>query len=1413
MSTDVEKALYQQILKLNRQLCCLRDSVGGIIGFEAIVDNYSDLPSASLHTGEIYYVINTVDGSIGNIWYSNGVSWVSSLTLFDTRLNTLENNVYKITYYKIVSGASGTITPPTGATFNSNEFGDSGNSILSKINVSNKPTLESPKTSSGTVVTANLNTTTGAWTTSGTYTDTSVALIYSVNIAADDYANLNNFYIINSEQTNLIVNPMTAVGDTIYGSTLGAATKLAGNTTVTQKFLSQTGNGVNSSAPTWQAISTGLTVGSTAITGGTTTRILYDNAGVLGEYTLTGTGTVVAMQTSPTFVTNITTPLIIGGTSTTQTLTFKTTTGVGTTGADMHFLVGNNGGTEAMTILNNGNFGIGTTSPSSKLEVNGEIKIAAGSNLLWGDSKVRIGTPTVSGADGIGIGYAPRATGAQSISIGYNPTASNTASVAIGYNVNASGLNAIAIGYFSMVTTNYGVNIGNVLYGTQNNGNAWFTSKVGIGTIVPVSSLHIGVAPTASPNYGLISLGSGAFDGATAGFFTGAAAGTLIAGNLASGSTSDLMNLQVAGVNKFKVANTGALTITDGALNNSLITLTNSTSGASLNIYAQSNGAQQIRAQEQLVLGGTTVAIQQSGNWLTNTTTIGSSTLFVTPSTNVAGTGQFAPGLKISTTYNQTGTAAGTDLFINRTETAVGSGNQYLIDGQVGGVSKFKVSNAGLLTAASIDVSGLISVSGGGTNSYFNSSTSNAQYNFYGGGNTSLTSGPTSVFDSQRNFVPTSGTATYSGFLFDPTINQTGGANGITRGLYVNPTLTSAADFRGIEIANNSGMGINQTGASATNTFAGATTFTTNITTPLIIGGTTTTSPLTFKTTTGVGTTGADMHFLVGNNGGTEAMTILNSGYVGVNKSIPTVAFDVIATGNDGRIRITNSTSNNQATFVATNNSYTVGSYGVTGSAYPTYGALAASNIFLYGTADMAFMSDGGVIKFAAGGSTETSRMTSTGFGIGGLPVSKLTIPIAPTASSAYGLVSLGSGAFDGATAGFFTGSANGTGLAMNFASGNTADSLNLQIAGVSNTRFLGSASTSKNTAVFNFYDKGLAKNTDGSVMAIHADDSSPYILKVYNDTYSTTLPALAYYADGSGNTNMGTFGGKFYLGAGGDESAGSTVRMVINNSDGNITIGGSTTSISKLAIPVAPTASANYGLVSLGSGAFDGATAGFFTGAAAGTLIAGNLASGSTSNLMNLQVGGVYKFKSLANGDAYVARDFYTGGSVVSATGFFAGVGGNAEGFIHNSAGVVQLYSDDPTNLRLQIGGTTSSFPALKRSTTSLQVRLADDSNYGGFTTGDLTVALAKQLTITEGTSGRAGQTTLVAGTKAITVTGITTSSRAFVTLVAQGGTSTTVYQYQAVCTADTLTISAVSVVGALINTDTSILNYFIIN
>jgi hypothetical protein len=68
-------------------------------------------------------------------------------------------------------------------------------------------------------------------------------------------------------------------------------------------------------------------------------------------------------------------------------------------------------------------------------------------------------------------------------------------------------------------------------------------------------------------------------------------------------------------------------------------------------------------------------------------------------------------------------------------------------------------------------------------------------------GTRDYTSGSVNVMSLNANFTPTSGTGVFTNFAINTVINQTGGANGITRGLYVNPTLTAAADFRAIETA------------------------------------------------------------------------------------------------------------------------------------------------------------------------------------------------------------------------------------------------------------------------------------------------------------------------------------------------------------------------------------------------------------------------------------------------------------------------------------------------------------------------------------------------------------------------------------------------------------------------------------
>ncbi len=65
-----------------------------------------------------------------------------------------------------------------------------------------------------------------------------------------------------------------------------------------------------------------------------------------------------------------------------------------------------------------------------------------------------------------------------------------------------------------------------------------------------------------------------------------------------------------------------------------------------------------------------------------------------------------------------------------------------------------------------------------------------------------------STFTINETFNPTSGTAFRVFANIAPTINQTGGANGITYGLSVNPTLTAAADWRSITWTNNSGWGL-----------------------------------------------------------------------------------------------------------------------------------------------------------------------------------------------------------------------------------------------------------------------------------------------------------------------------------------------------------------------------------------------------------------------------------------------------------------------------------------------------------------------------------------------------------------------------------------------------------------------------
>lgn len=92
-------------------------------------------------------------------------------------------------------------------------------------------------------------------------------------------------------------DPITTTGTIALSTSLQPVASLTGNSL---KFLRVN---AGETAVEYATVQSGLTIGTTTISSGTTTRILYDNAGILGEYTITGTGTVVAMATSPSFTT------------------------------------------------------------------------------------------------------------------------------------------------------------------------------------------------------------------------------------------------------------------------------------------------------------------------------------------------------------------------------------------------------------------------------------------------------------------------------------------------------------------------------------------------------------------------------------------------------------------------------------------------------------------------------------------------------------------------------------------------------------------------------------------------------------------------------------------------------------------------------------------------------------------------------------------------------------------------------------------------------------------------------------------------------------------------------------------------------------------------------------------------------
>jgi hypothetical protein len=101
-----------------------------------------------------------------------------------------------------------------------------------------------------------------------------------------------------------------SVGDVLYSGTTNTLSKLAGNTTTTKKFLTQTGTGSASAAPAWEQVSlsdisglgtmSGQNSNAVAITGGTLAGVAISGASTIDGSVIGGTTPAAITGTSVT---------------------------------------------------------------------------------------------------------------------------------------------------------------------------------------------------------------------------------------------------------------------------------------------------------------------------------------------------------------------------------------------------------------------------------------------------------------------------------------------------------------------------------------------------------------------------------------------------------------------------------------------------------------------------------------------------------------------------------------------------------------------------------------------------------------------------------------------------------------------------------------------------------------------------------------------------------------------------------------------------------------------------------------------------------------------------------------------------------------------------------------------------------
>ena len=286
----------------------------------------------------------------------------------------------------------------------------------------------------------------------------------------------------------------------------------------------------------------------------------------------------------------------------------------------------------------------------------------------------------------------------------------------------------------------------------------------------------------------------------------------------------------------FETNNVTRVSIASGASTGGEITNTNVTANTSTvqnaetyRVNSTGTAAAGFGARLLMQLESSTADNQDAGAvssiWTTATHASRTSAMTFSGVNNAGSLGEFArfegataPVLKIASAVG----TAGTTTYSNA---GIASSGSYAITAS----STLNINTTG---SGTVDIgnSEQVRIKTSGTSNIIINHTENTSSStgmiYLGGTTFTQTSGTRTYMRNSNNFSPTSGTAVHNQFVWDGTFNQTGGANGITRCLYLNQTLTAVADFRAIDIAANNAnaKGIYQTGALTTNNLVGKTT-------------------------------------------------------------------------------------------------------------------------------------------------------------------------------------------------------------------------------------------------------------------------------------------------------------------------------------------------------------------------------------------------------------------------------------------------------------------------------------------------------------------------------------------------------------------------------------------------------------